>query len=70
LLESLLTVAVNGVALNCAAALTGIIALAGETETVMAGTVIVIEPCWLGSESEVATIVTDKSLAGGVAGAV
>ena len=70
LLESLLTVAVYGVAFNCVVAFTGMIALAGETETVMAGTVIVIEPCWVGSESEVATIVTDKSLAGGVGGAL
>ena len=70
LLESKLTVAVNGVAFNCAVAFTGMIALGGETETVIAGTVIVIEPCWVVSESEVATIVTDKSLAGGVGGAV
>jgi len=70
LLESKLTLAVNGVAFNCVVAFTGMIALGGETETVMAGTVIVIEPCWVASESEVATIVTDKSLAGGVGGAV
>ena len=70
LLESLLTVAVNGVAFNWAVAATGIIAVVGETDTVMAGTVIPIAPCWDVSETEVATIVRAKSLAGGVVGAV
>lgn len=70
LLESLLTVGVNGVLFNAAVAFTGMIPLGGEIETVIAGTVICIEPCWLWSESEVATILTCTSLAGGVVGAV
>ncbi len=70
LLVSLLTVAVNGVIFNCEIAFTGMIALVGETETVMASTVMPTEPCLEVSESEVATIVTDKSFAGGVEGAV
>lgn len=45
LLESLLTVAVNGVAFNAAVAFTGIIALDGDTETTIANTVICTEPC-------------------------
>jgi hypothetical protein len=45
LLESLLTVGVNGVLFNAAVAFTGMIPLVGEIETVMAGTVICIEPC-------------------------
>ena len=70
LLESLLTVAVNGVPFSAVIAFTGMIALTGRTVTVIAGTVISIKPCWLGSESEVATISKTKSLAGGLAGAV
>ncbi len=70
LLVSLLTMGVNGVAFNCGLAFTGMIALVGETETAMASTVICTEPCCEVSESEVATIVTGKSLAGGVVGAV
>jgi hypothetical protein len=45
LLESLLTVGVNGVLFSPTVAFTGMIALAGEIETVIAGTVICIEPC-------------------------
>jgi len=70
LVGSLLTVGVNGVAFSAAVAPMGIVALAGETETVMAGTTSGIEPCWAGSESEVATMVTFRSLAGGAEGAV
>ena len=72
LLESFVTVAVNGVAFNAAVAFTGIMALLGEIETVIAKTVTVIcvEPCCLASESEVAVMVTGRSLAGGVDGAV
>ena len=69
LLESLLTVAVKGVALNCGAPSTGMIAVVGVTEIVMAGTVMSTEPCLFGSETEVATIVTTRSDAGGVVGA-
>ena len=80
LVESLLTVPFTGVMFNCAAALVGMNALEPETAqlvsvqirtvTVMAGTVSCIDPCWFGSESEVATILTDTSLAGGFLGAV
>ena len=80
LLVSLLTVASIGVAFNCAVAFTGIIAVGPvtaqpgsaqiATETVMADTVMVIEPCWEVSDTDVATIVTGRSLAGGVVGAV
>ncbi len=70
LLASLLTVAVNGVLFNAVVAFTGMSALAGEMETVMASTVIAMAPVWAVSETEVATIVTPKSLAGGVVGAV
>lgn len=70
LLESLLTVGVNGVAFNAAVAPIGMVALGGETETVMAGTTSGIEPCCVGAESEVATMVTFRSLAGGADGAV
>lgn len=69
-LESLFTVGVNGVAFSAAVAPTGMIALAGDTATVMAGTVMLIEPVWVVSESEVATIMTFRSFAGGLAGAV
>ena len=41
-----------------------------DSSTVMDGTVIVIEPVFVGSEAEVAVMVTVTSLAGGVAGAV
>jgi len=70
LLESLLTVGVNGVAFNAAVAPMGIVAVGGETETVMAGTTSRIEPCCVGLESELATRVTFRSLEGGLAGAV
>ena len=70
LLASLLTVAVNGVLFNAVVAFTGMSALAGEMEIVMASTVIAMAPVWAISETEVATIVTPKSLAGGVVGAV
>lgn len=42
----------------------------GETETVMAGTVIVAEPDFVASALETAVRVTVRSLSGGVAGAV
>ena len=70
LLASLLTVAVNGVLFNDEIAFTGMSALAGEMEIVMASTVIPVAPVWVVSETEVATIVTPKSFAGGVVGAV
>jgi hypothetical protein len=38
--------------------------------TVMAGTVMFIEPVWFGSESDVATTTTDTSFAGGFLGAL
>jgi hypothetical protein len=65
-----LTVAVNGVAFNCGVAFTGMSALVGDREIVIASTVIVTEDCWEVSETEVATIVTGKSFRGGVGGAV
>ena len=64
------TVAVNGVLFNAVVAFTGMRALAGEMEIVMASTVIAIDPVWAVSETEVATMVTPRSLAGGVVGAV
>ena len=70
LLASLLTLAVNGVLFNDEIAFTGMSALIGETEIVMASTVIPMAPVWAVSETEVATMVTPKSLAGGVVGAV
>jgi hypothetical protein len=69
-LESLVIVEVNGVAFNAAVAPTGIIALPGEISTVMAGTLICIEPCWAGFDCELAITLTNKSLAGGLVGAV
>jgi hypothetical protein len=62
LLGSLLTVAVNGVVLNCELASTGMRALVGETETVIAGMVMVAEVDANGSAIEVAVIVTVRSL--------
>ena len=62
LLGSLLTIAVNGVALNCELASTGMSALVGETETVIAGMVMVAEVDANGSATEVAVIVTVRSL--------
>jgi len=62
LLGSLLTIAVNGVALNCELASTGMSALAGETETVIAGMAMVAEVDANGSATEVAVIVTVRSL--------
>jgi len=70
LLASLLTLAVNGVLFNDEIAFTGMSALVGEIEIVMASTVIPMAPVCPVSEAEVATIVTPKSLAGGVVGAV
>jgi hypothetical protein len=70
LLASLLTLAVNRVLFNDEIAFTGMSALAGEMEIVMASTVIPMAPVWAVSETEVATIVTPKSFAGGVVGAV
>jgi F0F1-type ATP synthase assembly protein I len=70
LLASLLTLAVNGVLFNDEIAFTGISALVGEMEIVMASTVIAMVPVWAVSETEVATMVTPRSLAGGVVGAV
>lgn len=46
------------------------VALVGETETVIARTVIVVEADLEVSATEVALIVTVRSLAGGVLGAV
>ncbi len=57
------------VAVNCCVPLTGTLALAGATATVMAGTVIVAEPDLVLSATEVALMVTVRLLAGG-AGAV
>jgi lipoprotein-anchoring transpeptidase ErfK/SrfK len=68
-LESLPTVAVNGVAFRAAVAPTGIIALAGDSARVMAGIVRLRPTAWFGSETEVATRVTFIVLAGGFAGA-
>ena len=62
LLGSLLTIAVNGVALNCELASTGMSALVGETETVIAGMVMVAEVDANGSATEVAVMVTLMSL--------
>ena len=62
LLGSLLTVAVNGVALNCGLASTGMSAVVGETETVIAGMVMVAEVDANGSATEVAVMVTLMSL--------
>ena len=70
LVASLLTVPMNGVLFNAVVAFTGMSALAGEMEIVMASTVIAMAPVWAVSETEVATMVTPKSLAGGVVGAV
>ena len=62
LLGSLPTTAVNGVPLNCELASTGMSALVGETETVIAGMVMVAEVDANGSATEVAVIVTVRSL--------
>ena len=70
MLASLFTVAVNGVLFNAVVAFTGMSPLAGEMEIVMASTVIAKAPVWAVSETEVATMVTPKSFAGGVVGAV
>ena len=68
-LESLPTVAVKGVAFRAAVAPTGIIALAGDNATVIAGIVILRPAAWFGSETEVATRVRFIVLAGGLVGA-
>ena len=49
---------------------TAAVAVTGETETEMAGTVIVAEPVLDVSATEVAVRVIVRSLAGGVAGAL
>ena len=63
LLGSLLTIAVNGVALNCGLASTGMSAVVGEAETVISGTVTVAELDANGSATEVAVMVTVRPLA-------
>jgi hypothetical protein len=65
LLLSLLTVAVN-----CSVVLICKLAVVGETEIVMAGTLIVAAIDLVGSATEVAVTVTARSLAGDVTGAV
>lgn len=70
LLESLATVAVNGVAFSAVVAPTGMIPLSGETETVMANTVIPVELDLVVSETAVATMETGRLLATGEDGAV
>jgi len=70
LLESLPTAAVKGVAFSCAVALTGIIALCGKSETVIARTVIAAEFDLETSETEVATMARVRSLWTGLVGAV
>ena len=57
------------VAVNCCVALIGIRADPGETETLIAGTVMFAEPDFEESANEVAVIVTVKLLAGALAGA-
>ncbi len=58
------------VALNCWEMFTGIRALVGAAETVIAGTVTAEAPDTAGLKTEVAVIVTARSLVGTVAGAV
>ena len=70
MLESLPTVAANAVSFNAVIAFTGIIALTGDTETVIANTVMPTEPLLDTSETEVATIAIVISLATGDVGAV
>ena len=65
LLGSLATVAVN-----CCVALSATLAVVGETEAEVAETVTVADIDFVGSVTDVAVTVTDKLLAGGVAGAV
>ena len=63
--EVLLTVAVN-----CVLFPASTVAVAGATEMVAAGTVIVAEFDFVVSVTEVAATVTVRALAGGLAGAV
>ena len=70
LLESLATVAVKGVAFNWDVAPTGMIPLPGDSETVIANTVMPVEFDFVVSDTEVAVIETGRLLATGVAGAV
>ena len=70
LLESLPTVAAKVVAFSAVIAFTGIRALGGEIETVIANTVIPIEPVLETSDTEVATIAIVVSLGTGEVGAV
>ncbi len=53
------------VAVNVGAAVTTTVAVIGETETVMAGTVIVVEADFVESAAAVAVMVSVKVLAGG-----
>jgi hypothetical protein len=53
------------VAVKLCVALTTTLAAVGETETLMAGTVMVVEPDLVGSATAVAVMVTVKLLAGG-----
>jgi hypothetical protein len=61
---------VNGVAFNTVVAFTGISALVGKTEIVIARTVICAVFDTRVLKTEVAVMVTVKSLGGGVLGAV
>ena len=54
----------------CCVALTTTLAEVGETETEMAGTLMVAEADFVASATEVAVRVTIRSLAGGLDGAV
>jgi hypothetical protein len=58
------------VAVNCCVIFTGISADPGDAEMVMARTVTVVGPDFVGSVTEEAVIVTARSLVGGVVGAV
>lgn len=55
---------------NAWAIFVGMMAETGDTETLIASTVTVTEPDFVASDIEAAVIVTGKSAAGGVAGAV
>jgi len=58
------------VAVSCWVVLTITLGEVDRIDTVMAKTLIVVVPVLVESEAEVAVIVTAKSLAGGVTGAV
>ena len=70
LLESLATVAVNGVAFNWDVAPTGMMPLLGDTVTVIANTVMAVEFDFVVSDTAVAVIETERLLATGIGGAV